>query len=324
MQHNNVNKSDFRSIFYQNLPHKPYCTDELDELGAGLIIRQKKTAIQMPYIQHNPPFMVNSLVFDIDRSDAFFSWSDANLAPPNWISKNPRNGHAHIGYLLATPVCRTYKGRESVLRYLASIEQAYTEALNADRGYVGLITKNPTHSKWETHILTEQPYELGYLADFVDLKALPKKPAESTGLGRNCTLFDIVRWWAYDAIRAFISGSYDGWHREVLNVAVNANCAFLEPLPYSEVKATAKSVSRWVWRNHGKAYAKFIERQAAKGRKGDSSHGGKARSSQYSDMRHQALKLHIQGKSIKEISEYLNVHRNSVSKWVKNPCTSAT
>jgi DNA-binding NarL/FixJ family response regulator len=107
-------------------------------------------------------------------------------------------------------------------------------------------------------------------------------------------------------------------------VAINANGAFLEPLPYSEVKATAKSVSRWVWRNHGKAYAKFIERQAAKGRKGDSSHGGKARSAQYSDIRQEALKLHVMGKSIKEISEYLNVHRNSVSKWVKNPCTSAT
>ncbi|MEB5477951.1 helix-turn-helix domain-containing protein, partial [Acinetobacter pollinis] len=92
-------------------------------------------------------------------------------------------------------------------------------------------------------------------------------------------------------------------------------------LPYSEVKATAKSVSRWVWRNHTAAHAKFIERQTAKGRKGglssDSSHGGKARSAQYSDIRQEALKLRIMGKSIKEISECLNVHRNSVSKWVK-------
>lgn len=310
--------SEFRTIFYQSLPNKPYCSDDLDN---GVLIRTKKIAIEKPYIQPNPPFMVNSLVFDIDRSDAFFSWSDANLAPPNWISKNPRNGHAHIGYLLATPVCRTYKGRESVLRYLASIEQAYTEALNADRGYVGLITKNPTHSKWETHILTEQPYELGYLADFVDLKALPKKPAESTGLGRNCTLFDIVRFWAYEAIRAYINNSFDVWYTDVLKEAVSVNNGFPSPLGYSEVKATAKSIAKWVWTHHEEAYFNFVARQAEKGRKGglksDSSHGGKARSQQYSDLRTEALKLHIMGKSIKEISEYLNVHRNSVSKWVK-------
>ena len=108
MQHNNVNKSDFRSTFYQNLPHKPYCTDEL---GAGLIIRQKKTAIQMPYIQHNPPCFISSLVFDVDRSDAYFAWSDANLPTPTWIAKNRQNGHAHIGYMLATPVCTTHRAK---------------------------------------------------------------------------------------------------------------------------------------------------------------------------------------------------------------------
>jgi DNA-binding NarL/FixJ family response regulator len=100
-------------------------------------------------------------------------------------------------------------------------------------------------------------------------------------------------------------------------VAINANGAFLEPLPYSEVKATAKSVSRWVWRNHGKAYAKFIERQAAKGRKGDSSHGGKARSAQYSDMRQEALKLHIMGINNTQIAQQLKVNRKTITRWLK-------
>ena len=263
-------------------------------------------------------------MFDIDRSDAYFAWSDANLPQPTWIAKNPKNCHAHIGYMLATPVCTTHRARQNVIEYLAKIEQAYGLALGADRGYSGLITKNPCHRTWENHIFDVEPYELNYLADFVELTELKTDLKEVSGLGRNCMMFDNVRFWAYEAIRAFISGSYDVWHREVLNVAINANGAFLEPLPYSEVKATAKSVSRWVWRNHGKAYAKFIERQAAKGRKGDSSHGGKARSAQYSDIRQEALKLHVMGKSIKEISEYLKVHRNSVSKWIKNPCTSAT
>jgi hypothetical protein len=106
---------------------------------------------------------------------------------------------------------------------------------------------------------------------------------------------------------------------EVLNVAINANGAFLEPLPYSEVKATAKSVSRWVWRNHGKAYAKFIERQAVKGRKGglvsDSSHG-KARSAAVQRYKTEALKLHIQG--IKQTnSDTVGCIRSDNSEWIK-------
>lgn len=310
--------TDFRSIFYKNLPHKPYCSDEL---SAGLIIRQKKTAIQMPYIQHNPPCFISSLVFDVDTADAYFSWFDANLPTPSWIAKNRLNGHAHVGYMLAIPVCTTHNAKQKIIEYTAKIQQAYCLALGADHGYSGLITKNPCHTAWENHIFDVQPYELGYLADFVELKELKTDLKEVSGLGRNCMMFDTVRFWAYEAIRAFISGSPDSWYAEVLKVAINANGAFLEPLPYSEVKATAKSIARWVWRNHTEAHAKFIERQTVKGRKGglssDSSHGGKARSQQYSDMRQEALRLHIMGKSIKEISEYLNVHRNSVSKWVK-------
>lgn len=313
--------TDFRSIFYKNLPHKPYCTSEL---GAGLIIRQKKTAIQMPYIQHNPPCFIASLVFDVDTSDAYFSWSDANLPTPSWIAKNRLNGHAHIGYMLATPVCTTHNSKQKIIEYTAKIQQAYSLALGADQGYVGLITKNPCHNTWENHIFDVQPYDLGYLADFVELQELKTDLKEVSGLGRNCAMFDTVRYWAYKAIRAHLSTGFDRWYSEVLNQAKNANDAFIQPLPYSEVKATAKSIARWVWRNHAEAHAKFIERQAMKGRMGDSSHGGKARSAQYSNTRQEALKMHVMGKSIKEISEYLGVHRNSVSKWIKNPCTSAT
>jgi hypothetical protein len=320
MNKSNIETSDFRSIFYQNLPHKPYCTNEL---GSGLIIRQKKTAIQMPYIQHNPPCFIASLVFDVDTSDAYFSWFDANLPTPNWIAKNRQNNHAHIGYMLATPVCTTHNAKQKIIEYTAKIQQAYSLALGADQGYVGLITKNPCHSTWDNHIFDVQPYDLGYLADFVELQELKTDLSEVSGLGRNCAMFDTVRYWAYKAIRAHLSVGFDRWHSEVLEQAKNANDAFIQPLPYSEVKATAKSIARWVWRNNAEAHAKFIERQTVKGRKGDSSHGGKARSAQYNDMRQEALKLHIQGMNNTKIAQVLNVSRRSVINWLKG-CESAT
>lgn len=258
----NQTKSGFVEEFYEKLPHKPYCSDNL---GNGVVIRPKRTAIQKTYIQHNPPCFITSLVFDIDRTDSFFSWSDANLPTPTWIAKNRKNNHAHIGYMLATPVCITHRARQNVIEYLAKIEQAYSLALGADRGYSGLITKNPCHKAWENHIFDVQPYELGYLADFVELKELKTDLKEISGLGRNCAMFDTVRKWAYKAIRAHRGGSFDIWLSEVLEKCQSVNNAFLEPLPYSEVKATTKSIARYCWKKDGYSYQEFIDRQSRKG-----------------------------------------------------------
>ena len=296
----------------------------MDEIPGYMHIRPKEKALQKPYIQINPPCLVAHLVFDIDKEDAFFAWFDANLPQPNWISKNKENGHVHIGYMLSTPVCTTNNARQKIVRYLARIQHAYTHKLGADKGYVGLIAKNPLHSEWDNHILNTKAYELNYLADFVDLEPLPTKPTEVSGLGRNCTLFDIVRHWAYRAIKDLSDLTYDEWEAEVLSRASNVNTGFSAPLDYKEVGCTARSIAKWVWRNHGSAEFQqaFSEKQSQRAKIGVSagnvSLGGKARSAQYSDMRHQALKLHIHGKSIKEISNLLSVHRNTVSNWLKD------
>ena len=257
-----LNKTQFSADFYENLPYKPYCSDDL---GHGIIIRPKRTAIQKQYIQHNPPCLITSLVFDIDRSDAYFAWSDANLPTPTWIAKNRLNGHAHIGYMLSTPVCTTHRAKQNVIEYLAKIEQAYSLALGADRGYSGLITKNPCHGTWENHIFGVQPYDLNYLADFVELQELKTDLKEVSGLGRNCMMFDTVRYWAYKAIRAHRGSTFDIWLGKVLEQCQNANGAFIEPLPYSEVKATAKSIARYCWRKDAYHYQEFIDRQSRKG-----------------------------------------------------------
>ena len=257
-----IKNIQFSADFYEKLPKKPYCSDDL---GHGVIIRPKSTAIQMQYIQHNPPCLITSLVFDIDRSDAYFAWSDANLPPPTWIAKNRQNNHAHVGYMLATPVCTTHRARQNVIEYLAKIEQAYSLALGADRGYTGLITKNPCHGAWENHIFGVEPYELNYLADFVELQELKTDLKEVSGLGRNCMMFDTVRKWAYKAIREHRGSTFDVWLGEVLKMAINANGAFIEPLPYSEVKATAKSIARYCWKKDGYHYQEFIDRQSRKG-----------------------------------------------------------
>ncbi|WP_063615134.1 replication initiation protein [Escherichia coli] len=255
-----IKNTQFSENFYKNLPHKPYCTDEL----GYTFINPKPIAIKKRYLQHNPPCMVVYLVFDIDRSDAVMAWFDAGLPLPTWTAQNPTNGHAHIGYELKAAVPTTRAAKQKIVEYLAKIEAGMARKLGADVGYSGLLTKNPCHIHWRTTIWTDEKYELNYLADFVDLLPLSKKE-QSEGLGRNCTMFDIVRKWAYKAIREHRSSTFDIWYSSVLNQALSVNGAFMKPLGYSEVKATSKSIAKYCWKNDGYCYQEFIQRQAYKG-----------------------------------------------------------
>lgn len=251
--------------FFKNLAHKPYCADEL---LYGLKIRPKKIAITMQYIQGNQPCMLHYLFFDIDRYDAAMAWHDANLPMPYWTAQTQENGHAHICYKLEIPVCISELASKKAMVYAAKVQAGMAEKLGADVGYSHLITKNPFHSDWRTTFWSRQAYTLDYLADFIDLPKKLTKEQEGSGLGRNCTMFDIVRIWAYKAIRAHRSSTFDAWYTAVLKQAINANEAFIEPLPYSEVKATARSIAKYCWKNDGYHYQEFVDRQTRKGRSG--------------------------------------------------------
>src|SRR5690606_21343451 len=104
-----------------------------------------------------------------------------------------------------------------------------------------------------------------YLADFVDLPKKLSKKQEVSGLGRNCTLFDTVRKWAYTAVRAHRGGIYNTWLEEVTKQCLSVLEAFLEALPYSEIKATAKSIAEYCWKKDAYCYQEFIDRQTRKG-----------------------------------------------------------
>src|SRR5699024_10906371 len=122
---------------------------------------------------------------------------------------------------------------------------------------------------------------------------------------RNCTLFDTVRHWAYSAIREHRGKTWEQWYNSVLKHAQSVNMVFSEPLAYSEIKATAKSIAKYCWKRDAYHYNEFIYRQSIKGSKGgkasNSSNGGIARSAKYQDKRDQLIKLRDMGFTMKEI-----------------------
>ena len=302
--------------FFNNLAYKPYCADDL---LYGLQIRPKKTAINMQYIQGNQPCMIHYFFFDIDRAEAVMAWYDANLPMPYWTAQTQKNGHAHICYKLEIPLCTSELASQKAISYAAKIQAGLANKLGADVGYSHLITKNPFHPDWRTTFWTERAYTLDYLADFVDLPKKLSKKQEVSGLGRNCTLFDTVRKWAYTAVRDYLHHhSSLTWEKAVLTHLEALNGEFQEPLPYSEIKATAKSIANYCWRKF--SHAGFSEWQSNNAQranaKGACSKGGKARSQQFNDLRQQALQLHIQGMNNTKIAEHLNVSRKTITRWI--------
>lgn len=326
--HRFLTPDDFSAIadrFHESLPNKPYCTNNLGYVK----VRPKAIAIRQRYIQHNPPCHTQFLIFDVDRQGAVLAWYDKNLPPPTFTTQNLENGHAHLAYALSTPVCTTDNARQKPLDYLAKIQAGLTRKLRADFGYSNFITKNPLYPHWRTHVWRIEPYELAELADYVDLLPLTDKERE-VGLGRNCTLFDNTRIWAYEAVRDYRHLSTKRshfWEEAVLNHVLGQNMLLAEPLPYSEIRAIAKSVARFCLRNDTRCYAKFIERQREKGQKGAikaneqsqaCNRGGMARSASYEQKRQQALALFVQGRTVVQIAKELGCHRNSIKNWLSN------
>lgn len=229
-------------LFNDRLPNKPYFSDDLH---FGVRIAGKERAILAKYIQFNQPHAMFWLGFDVDRLGAAIDWSDRNAPAPTLTITNPENGHAHLLYALKTSIRTAPDGKMKPLKYAAAVENALRKKLDADSGYSGLICKNPNHGYWKIAVWQPELYTLDWLADSLDLNAAnDKEIVADYGLGRNCTLFDKTRKWAYRAIRQGWP-EYDQWLQACYERACACNLQLTTPLDDREVFGIAKSISRW-------------------------------------------------------------------------------
>jgi hypothetical protein len=74
--------------------------------------------------------------------------------------------------------------------------------------------------------------------------------------------------WSYTAVMEFkqVNAPFQMWHNAVKDRLKDINAGFPEALPYSEVKATAKSIATWVWQRFSEQGLK--QWHADKGREG--------------------------------------------------------
>jgi hypothetical protein len=232
--------------FRDALPDAPYCTNDF---GFGLTIRDQEQAIRFRNIQvaqHKRHY----LCFDIDREGAAFAHEDADMPAPTLTIINPHNAHAHALYELKSPVLFQFSdgtGRALVKpqQYYRRIHQAMTAALGADGSFSGLMVKNPFHSDWNV-LETFKQYQLDELKECVAPVDYSKSKVTEYALqGRNNTLFDECRFYAYRGVKEH--ETFDGFYQALYQFCRIQNQTFSSPLPESEIRSVSKSVTKWVW-----------------------------------------------------------------------------
>ena len=258
-----------------------------DDLRHGIYRMGREQALGRRYIEANPHALSNLLIVDIDHEDARLRalWDRAAWLP-NAVVENRDSGHAHAVWALREPVTRTEYARRAPLALAAAVTEGLRRSVDGDAGYSGLITKNPVHDAWDAWWVTDHLYTLDELREHLD-EAGHLPPASWTrtrrrnpvGLGRNCAIFESARTWAYREVRNHW-GDPSGLHQAITRHVHMLNAGYSEPLRYSEAKAIAESIWRWmvtrshIWRDGPAVYeATFTLIQHHRGRKGGTASG---------------------------------------------------
>ncbi len=300
-------------LFRDHLPAWPLCTDTL---AAGLTRQPKGQAIRKRYIQAQPAAMRLYLIFDIDRANGGNAWHHADLPEPYWTSANPDNGHAHICYALAVPVCLTDNARRKPIEFAEAVERALTACLRADRAFGGLITKNPANAHWRTLWGPAAGWELGHLAEWIpDFQKYARRPGpdQLTGIGRNMDTFDHVRRIAYREVLPWKreGNTQTEFRAHLFEVARSYQDVFTAPLPASEMLATAKSIAKWTWPRFTEKG--LSEAQAARGRI-----SGQRRRERVVHRNQQIIKDRQSGLKAAELADLWGISKRQVNNILKS------
>lgn len=314
----------------ERLPRKPYCSDD----KTASRFRSLEIALNYTHIQFNPPSSRYWLVFDLDfdgrrvpLTAAQWHYEEVLAPTPNIIVTNPENGHAHYYYALKTPVVRGENGRRGPQAFANAVYRGLGAKLGADPLFTQLMGRNPLHPHHITHYPRSEPYELAELDEYVwDRIAGTEWIRKARDIsyvvdprGRNCTLFEKLRRWAYLHVDDYLD---DGKHwsgdfeSECLEKALEFN-DFREyesgALSFNEVRSIARSVSRWVLKNYSSEYSgrseDFLDLQAARGRK----KGAVKRA----ELLPRVLELVESGVSHRQIAAQLGIDHKTVGNWLR-------
>lgn len=203
-------------------PRKPYCSDD----KTARCIRSLASAIKRPTSRLTPRTCASGSIYDITAGEAA-RWHGRTRAcrRPRGRRSTRERARAHLVWKFSTPRCWSIPRTPTrvLCATCALWRQPPKSGYKQDPGYSGLITKNPAHPLWR-----DRGPELAYSSSGRvgrSHQLLPKRKPEQIGLGRNVTVFDWLRHYAYRHIRHYKGDirNYVLWQAHLNNKALERN-----------------------------------------------------------------------------------------------------
>ena len=305
------------SRFFENLPNYPRGTDSLK---AGCRRSPKHVAIKRRYIELNKEnYSVTYLPYDCDSPIGMLMWHIRSLPPPTLSVSNWDNFRSHLTWELETSVHLGGNASQRAINYLDVVRRGFTQALDADPSFGGLLSKNPLSDFWFVDAY-DRVYDLDELAEAVRDITLPKKQSSKKHEieyepDDSLFVYHNTRWYMYT-----ITADYD--RSEPLYDKADAyvrelSTDFSLNLPESKIRSNAKSISKFCW-NHRDDFianrAAFIEIQRQRAYR---SHKARKRNNTIKILR-ATRKLRKEDQTITKsaVAEEAGLTRKSVSKRV--------
>lgn len=320
---------DTAKEIYKRLPRQMLVTNSLE---MGLHSEAKTTGVRRRYIQVNHANLTKMMVFDVDNPISVYDWKYLDVPLPNILVINPKNNHAHLIYLLSEQnyVCRSTNGRLKDIIQYETIYAQLCQKLNADSRYVQKIMKNPFFNGWNTVVLHQDTYTFEDFFRYVDKSTVTDKTggsrrSEESYLreqeGRNCTIFEKTRYFAYASLKNFNNGKTtddaQAFYEAVAHYAATLNDVFDTPLGPREMAATVKSIVNWTLIHMGTATEKQeFEKKDIWGNK-SRINSQKTRSSTKKENINKAGTLRAKGNTIEQIAKELERSIRMVEYYLK-------
>lgn len=182
----------------------------------------------------------NAIVVDYDGVAADLDYEAAGLLEPTKVLTNPKNGHAHLWWLVAGEFTSP-KARQ----WIQDIQRGYTRRVSGDRAYAMVYTKNESYPGWQVSG-SDVLYSLRQLdAVLSPADKFKDWSSRSPDLdGRNVALFDKLRFHAYQ-------GDYASEAECISDLMEVAEQIGFMGLSHGEVRRICRSIAGYVLAGHG-------------------------------------------------------------------------